>query len=210
MKRDQLLGEDTLQGIWTQLYKRASIVLYSVLFYSSLVLSILFNLLLSYPILFYSILFYSILFYPILFYSILFYSALGCDLLLQKVALHHNLPAFSIPCSCCPSVLSVQWHFALLTDLMPFICPSVLLVLSICCHSFWRWAKPISLRLLWHVQLCLSLCFIAWQWCFGFCLSVIWLAYSFWFLTVFFSSFLTNAFIRDHVWHLSVTVGKTF
>ena len=104
---------------------------------------------------------------PVLFYSILFYSILGCVLPLQEVALRQSPPSFSVLCYPCPyrsllphNVISPTpiWSS---TDLAPFICQSVLLIVHLL--SFTRAIRcvhPISISHWLRIGLCLSL----WRW----------------------------------------------
>ena len=92
-----------------------------------------------YSIVFCSVLLYSVLFYYILLYciSVLIYSVVGCVLPLQEAGfgqvLQLSLPfailVYTIPR--CPTVSSLQRRFGLHTDLIPFICHSVLLMIHL-------------------------------------------------------------------------------
>ena len=68
--------------------------------------------------------------------SRLFYCILGRVLPLWEVALRQSHPAFSVlvhTAPCCPTMSSLQRRFGLPTDLTPFICHSVLLIVHLLC-----------------------------------------------------------------------------
>ena len=74
-------------------------------------------------------------------YRILFCSTLGCVLPLQEVAfcrVLHLSVSFAVlvhTTPCCPTMSSLQRHFGLPTDLTPFICHYVLLIVHLFCST---------------------------------------------------------------------------
>ena len=103
---------------------------------------------------------------------------------------------------------SLQRRFGLPTDLTPFICHSVHLIVHL--SSFIQGTYPAHshfvLVIYWTMFVTLAL---SWRWCYRFCffslILSIFLSMSHWLV----SSFFSNAFERDHLWHPSVIAGKT-
>ena len=95
----------------------------------------------------------------------LFYSILGWVRPLQEVALRQSPPSFSVRCFlvhtglCCPTMPSLQRRFGLPTDLAPFICHSVLLIVHL--SSFIRAMYPAHFNFVlvtyWTLVICLMM-----------------------------------------------------
>ena len=150
---------------------------------------------------------YSILFCSILFHSRLCSSTVGSSpppvfhLSLSFAILIHTAP-------CCPTMSSLQRRFGLLADLTPSVCHSVLLIVHLL--SFTRAMCPAHFHFLlvtyWTMSVTLVLCLMAMLRILSFSLTLsILLFIARWLV----SSFFTNAFVRDHVWHPYVIAGKT-
>ena len=151
---------------------------------------------------------------PVSFPSILLYSILGCVLPLQEAALCQSPPSFSVLCYPCPyrsllphSVISPT-TFGLPTDLTPSVCHSVLLIVHLL--SFIRVMCPAHFHFVlvtyWTMSSTLVLCLMMVLRILSFSLTLsILLSIARWLV----SSFFSNAFVRDHVWHQYVIAGKT-
>ena len=141
------------------------------------------------------------------------YSILGCVLPLQEVALRQSPLSFSVLCYPCPyrsllpTMSSLKRRYGLPTDLTPFICHSVLLVVHLL--SFRRATCPAHFPFrigyaLNYVTVVLCLMMVLRTPSFSLTLSIF-LSIARWLV----SSFLINAFVRDHVWHPYIIAGKT-
>ena len=103
---------------------------------------------------------------------------------------------------------SLQWRFGLPSNLTPSVCHSVLLIVHLL--SFIRAMCPAHFHFVlvtyWTMSVTLVLClmvvrrFLSPSLTFSILLSI-----AHWLI----SSFFTNAFARDHVWHPYVIAGKT-
>ena len=103
---------------------------------------------------------------------------------------------------------SLQRCSGLPTDLTPFICHSVLLIVHLL--SFIRAMCPphfhFALVTYWTMSVTLVLCLMLVLRILSFSLALgILLSMAGWLV----SSFFTNAFVRDHVWHPYAIAGKT-
>ena len=106
---------------------------------------------------------------------------------------------------------SLQWHFGLPTDLMPFICNSVILAVIVHLLSF-IWAMCTShfhftMATCWTMSVTLVPCLMMALQILSFSLAL-----SF-FLSMARSlvlSFFTHAFVGDYVWHPCAIAGKTY
>ena len=105
------------------------------------------------------------------------YSILGCVLPLQEVALHQSPPSFSIlvhTAPCCPTMSSLQRCFGLSTDLTPFICHSVLLIVHLL--SFIRAMCLVHFHFVlvmnWTMSVTLVLCLMMVLWILSFSLTL--------------------------------------
>ena len=101
---------------------------------------------------------------------------------------------------CCPTMSSLQQCFGLLTDLTPSICHSVLLIVHLL--SFIQEVCPAHFHFVlvtyWTMSIILVLCLMMVLQILSFSLTLsILLSIACWLV----SSFFTNAFVRDHVWH---------
>ena len=103
---------------------------------------------------------------------------------------------------CCPTMSSLQPRFGLPTYLISIICHSVLLMIHLL-SVIWRCVQPISishwLRIgSWTLSVALVLCLMTVLRILSFSLTVsTFLSMACWLV----SSFFTNAFVREHVWH---------
>ena len=104
----------------------------------------------------------------ILFYSRLCLSTVGSSPPLESSIFHCPFTILVHSALCCPTMLSLQRYFGLPTDLKPFVCHSVILIVYYL--SFGRCVQPISILYWLRIGLCLSLWFFAYWWCYGFCL----------------------------------------
>ena len=103
---------------------------------------------------------------------------------------------------------SLQRRFGFPTDLTPSACHSVLLIVHLL--SFIRAMCPAHFHFVlvtyWTMSVTLVLCLMAVLRILSFSLTLsILLFIARWLV----SSFFTNAFVRDHVWHPYVIAGKT-
>ena len=103
---------------------------------------------------------------------------------------------------------SLQWRFGLPTDLTPSVCHSVLLIVNwlsfirAMCSAHFHFV----LVTYWTMYVTLVLCLMVVLRILSFSLTLsILLSIARWLV----SSFFTNAFVRDHVWHPYVIAGKT-
>ena len=154
----------------------------------------------------------SFLFYFILFYSILFYSILGCVHPPQEIALRQSPPTFSVLyCPSIPSPVVPQCHlfndglvFQLILRSFFF---SVLLMVHVLsfirtmCPAHFQFALVSYSAKSVALVLCLMMMFRILSFSLTFSMF---LAIARWLV----SSFFTNAFVRDHVWHPCVIAGK--
>ena len=100
---------------------------------------------------------------------------------------------------------SLQRRFGLPTDLTPFICHSVLqLSFHFVLVTYWTMSVTLVPCLMMSVTLVLCLMMVLRILTFSLTISIF-LSMARWLL----SSFFTNAFVRDHVWHPYVIAGKT-
>ena len=103
---------------------------------------------------------------------------------------------------------SLQRRFGLPTDLTPSVCHSVLLIVHLL--SFIQAMCPAHFHFVlvtyWTMSVTLVLCLVVVLriMSFGLTLSIL-LSIARWLV----SSFFTNAFVRDHVWHPYFIAGKT-
>ena len=117
-----------------------------------------------------------------------------------------TLLSSSIPLPVAPQS-SLQRRFGLPTNLTPFICPSVLLMVHLL--SFIRAMCPACFRFAlvtyWTMSVTLVLCLMMVLRILSFTLTFsIFLSMALWLV----SSFFTNAFVRDCVWHPYVIAGR--
>ena len=141
----------------------------------------------------------------------LFCSILGCVLPLQEVAFRQSPLQLSLSfvilvytAPCCPTMSCLQRRFGPPTDITPFIYHSVLLNSPSIIFHTGDVSSPFPFRVgyvldyVCHSGLCLKILSV--NFTFSICLSMArWVV----------SSFFTNAFVRDHVWHPCVIAGKT-
>ena len=109
---------------------------------------------------------------------------------------------------CCPTMSSLQQHIGLPADLMPNICHSVLVMVHLLsfiwvmcpAHSYF------AIVTYWTMSVTLVLCLMIVLQILSFGVTFsIFLSMAGWLV----SSFFTNAFMRDHVWHPYVIAGKS-
>ena len=154
----------------------------------------------------YAILFYSLLFYSSLFQAVSFHwrkkpSAKVLQLSLSFAILVHTAP-------CYPTTSSLRWRFGLPTDLTPFICHSVLLMVHLLSFIRAKYPAPFHFALVtyWTMSVTLLLCLVMVLQILSFSLTFsIFLSMDHWLV----SRALTNPFVWDHVWHPQVIAGKT-
>ena len=105
---------------------------------------------------------------------------------------------------------SLQHRFGLQTDLTPFICHSVLLIVHllsfiwVMCPAHFHFVLVMYWTMSVTLVLCLCLMMVLRILSFSLPLSIL-LSISRWLV----SSFFSNAFMTDHVWHPYVIAGKT-
>ena len=110
---------------------------------------------------------------------------------------------------CCPTTSSLQQRFGLSTDLTPLICHSVLLMILLLffiramCPAYFH----VALVTRWTICVALVLCQMTVLRILTFSLTFsVFLSMASWLV----SSFFTNAFVRHHVRHPYIIVGKTY
>ena len=147
------------------------------------------------------------------FCSILFCFVLSCDLPLEEAAFRQSPPAFSAlycPCPYCsllPQMSSFQ-RFGLPTDLTPFICYSVLIMIHQLSFIRAMRAAHFHLELVTYSTMSVTpfLCLLMLSRIKSFSLTFsIFVSIARWSV----SSFFTNALVRDHIWHPCVIASKT-
>ena len=69
--------------------------------------------------------------YSVLLYSVLFYSILGCTFSLHETDLRRSPPTFPVLCYPCPYCSLFSRNVVSPTDLIPFICDSVLFMIHL-------------------------------------------------------------------------------
>ena len=94
----------------------------------------------------------------------------------------------------------LQRRCGLPTDITPFICHSVLLIVHLLSSRQAHFHFALVTHWTMYVTLVLCLKILSVNFTFSICLSMArWVV----------SSFFTNAFVRNHVWHPCVIAGKT-
>ena len=152
--------------------------------------------------------------------NILFYSILDCVLPLQEVALRQSPPSFSVLCYLCPyrsllpTMPSLQWRFGLPTDLIPFICHSVLLIVHLIaliramCPAHFHFILVMYLTMSVTLVLCLMMVLRILS--FSLTLSIF-LSIARWIVLSFFTNPSTESLLRDtRILHLLITRVKDY